>query len=38
MGRTKEKRERERKAIRTGLAFLRGSSEGEMEPIPWEAT
>ena len=33
-----QKKKRERKGIRTGLAFPRGSHEGEREPTSWEAT
>ena len=33
-----QKKKRERKGIRTGLAFLRGSREGEKKPTFWEAT
>ena len=36
-GRTKEKKT-ERKGIRMGLTFLRGSCEGEKEHTSWEAT
>ena len=38
MGRIKEKKKRERKGIRMGLAFPRGSCEREKEPTSWEAT
>ena len=32
------KREREKKGIRTGLTFPKGSCEGEKEPTSWETT
>ena len=34
----KKKKEREKKIIRTGLAFLRGKCEREKERTAWEAT